>query len=80
MTAALKKLGEIGDGPAAVVAMNCLAAILTELTLTADAAGYLRSAITEARRIGYGFGEVHSRLGRSLSGRAQRTSAGCGKH
>jgi DNA-binding CsgD family transcriptional regulator len=63
MTAALKKLGEIGDGPAAVVAMNCLAAILTELTLTADAAGYLRSAITEARRIGYGFGEVHSAWG-----------------
>jgi DNA-binding CsgD family transcriptional regulator len=43
--------------------LNYLAAILTELALTAEAARRLRQAMVEARRIGYAFGEVQSAWG-----------------
>ena len=75
ITSVLKRLGEIGDGPTVVAAMNYLAAILTELAMTAQAAQCLRRAMTEARRIGYAFGEVQSAWGAAFlaarSGRPQ---------
>ena len=59
MQAALGNLRETGDLAGAVDAMTAMGVILIELGEMAQAAGFLREAITEARRIGYGQGEIY---------------------
>ena len=59
MQAALGNLRETGDLAGAVDAMTAMGVILIELGDMVQAAGYLREAITEARRIGYGQGEIY---------------------
>jgi len=63
MTAAIADLREIGDRPATISAMQCLAAIDTELREPVAAATRLRDAIIEAQRLGYGQGELHCTWG-----------------
>ena len=59
MRAALSNLKETGDLAGAVDAMTAMGVILVELGDMVQAAGFLRDAITEARRIGYGQGEIY---------------------
>ena len=74
MTVALADLREIGDRPATVSAMQCLAAIHTELEDTAAAGSWLRDAIIETQRIGYGQGELYCTWGVAfLAARAGRS-------
>jgi predicted ATPase/DNA-binding CsgD family transcriptional regulator len=73
MTVALADLREIGDRPATVSAMQSLAAIHTELEDTAAAGSWLRDAIVETQRIGYGQGELYCSWGVAfLAARAGR--------
>ena len=74
MTVALADLRELGDRPATVSAMQCLAAIHTELEDTAAAGSWLRDAIIETQRIGYGQGELYCTWGVAfLAARAGRS-------
>jgi predicted ATPase/DNA-binding CsgD family transcriptional regulator len=59
MQAALGNLKETGDLAGAIDAMTAMGVILVELGDMVQAAGFLRDAITEARRIGYGQGEIY---------------------
>jgi DNA-binding CsgD family transcriptional regulator len=58
MTAALGHFREIGDHSAAAASLQHLAAILTELGGTAEAARCLRDAIVATRRVGDATGEM----------------------
>jgi predicted ATPase/DNA-binding CsgD family transcriptional regulator len=59
MTAAVADLREIGDRPATVSALQCLGTIHIELGDPVSAGSWLRDAIVETRRIGYGLGELY---------------------
>ena len=59
MLAALGNLRETGDLAGAIDAMTAMGVILVELGDMVQAAGFLRQAITDARRIGYGNGEIY---------------------
>lgn len=59
MLGALGNLKETGDLAGAVDAMTAMGVILVELEDMVQAAGFLRDAITQARRIGYGQGEIY---------------------
>ncbi len=59
MLAALSNLRETGDLAGAVDAMTAMGVIEVELGDVVQAAGFLRQAMTEARRIGYGNGEIY---------------------
>ena len=59
MLAALGDLRETGDLAGAVDAMTAMGVIDVELGDMVQAGGFLRDAITEARRIGYGNGEIY---------------------
>jgi predicted ATPase/DNA-binding CsgD family transcriptional regulator len=74
MTAALADLREIGDRPATVSALQCLGTIHIELGDPAGAGSWLRDAIVETRRIGYGLGELYCTWGVAfLAARAGRS-------
>ena len=74
MTAALADLREIGDRPATVSALQCLGTIHIELGDPVAAGSWLRDAIVETRRIGYGLGELYCTWGVAfLAARAGRS-------
>ena len=74
MTAAVADLREIGDRPATVSALQCLGTIHIELGDPVSAGSWLRDAIVETRRIGYGLGELYCTWGVAfLAARAGRS-------